>query len=480
MPSCPTLRYRRAARAIAAFSLLASALAARADDSALRESIAKELSSPSLAHGWTGVLIKSLDDYRVLYGLNEDRLFIPASNMKLFVSSCVADMLPADYRYTTPVLRDGAVDGSTLRGSLYLKGSGDSTLETKDLRTLARAVKAAGITRVEGDVVGDGSIFDTESLGYGWAYDDLSAYYSAEISGLTADRGTVSLRLTPGEVGGAPKVSLVPDAGYMLVRNTATTIPDSQEETVVVNRIVGTNIITVTGGVRRGNKDFAVPVTMTDPAAYTAHLFRAILREQGVEVTGTARTGRVPQGATQVAEHRSPPMPEILSLLNKPSDNLIAESLLKTLGAVRKNEGTARAGTNVEREYLKRIGVDPEILVLADGSGLSRHNNVTPASIIAILQYMWTHPNRNSFIESLPVAGVDGSLRRRMLNTPAAGKVMAKTGYVGKARSLSGYVTARDGEVYAFSMIMNHYNGTTADVNAIQDRILAAIAASSK
>lgn len=461
-------------------ALTAAILSARADDDALRRTIARELADPALAHGWTGVLIKSLDDHRVLYQMNEERLFIPASNMKLFVTSCATDVLPPNFAYTTPLLRDGSLDGSTLRGSLYLKGSGDSTLETKDLRQLARAVKSAGITRVEGDVVGDASVFDDESLGYGWASDDLAYYYSAEISGLTVDRATATVRITPGKVGEPPAVSLDPDAGYLLVRSTATTVPDSREETISVGRLLGTNVVTVSGGVRRGNKDATFAVTMTDPAAYTAFLFRALLREQGVTVTGAARTGKVPDGATLVAEHRSPELPAILALINKPSDNLIAESLLKTLGLLKKNAGTASAGADVEREYLKRMGVDPGILVIADGSGLSRHNNVTPASIIAILQFMWSHPNREGFVKSLPVAGVDGSLRRRMVNTPAAGKVMAKTGYVGKARSLSGYVTARDGETYAFSMIMNHYNGTTADVNGIQDRILAAIAASTR
>lgn len=468
-------------RAMAALALAGLALgAACADDAALRDTISRELQHPALAHGWTGVYIRSLEDYQVLFAQNEDRLFIPASNMKLLVSATANDVLPPDFRYTTPVLRDGTLDGGTLRGNLYLKGSADPTLETKDLRALARAVFAAGITRVEGDVVGDDSILDDRRIGSGWQHDYLPYYYAAEVSGLTADRGTVNLRVMPGDVGQPPTASLDPDAGYMLIRNNATTVPDAQEETLSVGRIAGTNIITLSGGIRRGNKGHLQGVTMMDPGAYTAHLFRLILSENGVEVTGAARKGSVPADAQQVAVHHSPTLPTLLSLLNKPSDNLIAETLLKTLGLVRKERGTTAAGAEVEREFLKRIGVGPNEVSITDGSGLARQNLVTPGAIVSILNFMWTHPNREAFVQSLPVAGVDGTLRRRMVGTPAEKKVLAKTGYVGRARSLSGYVISRDGETYAFSMLMNHYTGTTADINGIQDRILAAIAASTR
>lgn len=473
MPSVTSPR-----RALAALAVLCFAAAARADDATLRETIARELQHPALAHGWTGVYIRSLDSHRVLYAQNEERLFIPASNMKLLVSAVAADVLPSDFRYTTPVLRDGDLAGGVLRGNLYLKGSGDPTLETKDLRGLARAVFKAGITRVDGDIVGDATALDDQRFGFGWGLGDLPFYYSAEISGLTVDRGTVNLSVTPGNVGEAPKASLEPDAGYMLVRNNATTVADSQPETLSVGRLLGANVITVSGGIRRGNKNQVQGVTVVDPAAYTTHLFRALLRESGVEVTGAARTGAVPAAATEVAAHDSPGLSRILSLLNKPSDNLIAETLLKTLGKVKKGKGTIAAGDEVEREFFRRIGVNQEEVVIADGSGLSRHNLVTPRALATLLSFMWTHPNREAFVQSLPVSGVDGSLRSRMKGTAAEGRVMAKTGYVGKARSLSGYVSTRGGETYVFAMLMNHYNGTTADVNGVQDRILAAIASS--
>lgn len=467
-------------RLAAVLTLLTLAAAAHADDAAIRAGIEKELANPAIAHGWTGVLVKSLTDQRTVFSLNSDRLFIPASNMKTVVSASWTDMLPTDFHYETPVLRDGGLANGVLTGNLYLKGTGDSTMETKDLRALAKAVRAAGITGVSGDIVADASYFDNNFLPEGWDWADLPYYYSAEVCGLTVDRGTVNVRITPTEVGQPPKVSLDPDAGYMLIRNTATTVADSAPQTLDVGRERAANVITVQGSIRLGNKGETNSITMEDPGLYTAFLFREMLRQEGVSVSGVARNGTVPGNAQVVATHTSPDLPEILRLLLKPSDNLIAESLLKTLGAVKGKGGSTAAGAAVERTYLKKIGVDPNNVFISDGSGLSRMNLISPDTLVAILSDMWTTPHRDSFVNALPIAGVDGTLRSRMKGTPAEGNVHAKTGYVGKARTLSGYVTARDGETYAFSMMMNHYNGETSAINTIQDHICEILASSSR
>lgn len=476
MSSKPTIARQLAA----ALALLALAAAARADDAAIRAAIEKELADPAIAHGWTGVLVKSLADQRTVFSQNADRLFIPASNMKTVVAATCTDLLPADFHYETPVLRDGTVAGGALTGNLYLKGAGDSTMEAKDVRAMAKAVRAAGITSVNGDIVADATFFDDHLLPEGWDWADLPYYYSAEVSGLTVDRGTVAVRVTPGEVGQPPKVSVDPDAGYMLVRNTATTLADSQRETLDVGRERAANVITVTGGLRRGSAGDTNAITMEDPGLYTAFLFREMLRQEGVSVSGVARKGKAPDGLPVLATHRSPNLPEILRLLMKPSDNLMAESLLKTIGALKGSGGSTSGGAAVERAYLRKIGVNPDNVFISDGSGLSRMNLISPQTLVAIFSDMWTSPARDTFVNSLPIAGVDGTLRSRMKGTAAEGKVRAKTGYVGKARTLSGYVTSKDGETYAFSLMMNHYNGETSAINAIQDRICNILASSMK
>jgi D-alanyl-D-alanine carboxypeptidase/D-alanyl-D-alanine-endopeptidase (penicillin-binding protein 4) len=461
-------------------TLLCIAVAAHADDNAIRAAIQKELTNPAIAHGWTGVHIKSLADHRVVFSQNADKMFIPASNMKMLVSSCAVDTLPPNFTYATPVMREGTVTNGVLKGNLYLKGSGDSTMEAKDLRVLAKAVRAAGISRVDGDNVGDGSIFDHKLIPSSWTWDDLGYYYSAQVDGLTVDRGTVHVRVTPGEVGQPPVVSLEPDAGYMLIRNTAKTVADSAPETLDVDRVRAANIITVSGNIRRGNKESLQDITMEEPAVYTASLFRKLLDEEGVFVTGVARRGETPGGLPILATYTSPDLPGILKLIMKPSDNLMAESLLKSIGAVAGGAGSTAAGASVELSYLKKIGVDPAEVFIVDGSGLARRNMISPESLVSVLSYMYSHPNGKMWIDSLPVAGVDGTLRSRMKGTSGEGKVRAKTGFVGKARTLSGYATAKDGEVYAFSLMMNHYNGETSAINEIQNRICEILTSSSR
>ncbi|HEY3266308.1 MAG TPA: D-alanyl-D-alanine carboxypeptidase/D-alanyl-D-alanine-endopeptidase [Armatimonadota bacterium] len=469
-----------ARRAAVALCIFGCSLSALASDESIRVSVTKELASPTLAHATVGVCIRSLSDGRTILTKEADRLLMPASNMKLLVSSCCTDALPADFHYTTPALRDGTLDGGTLTGNLYLKGDGDPTLEYADLQQLARDVKAAGITHVTGDVVGDGSALDSRKLGSGWEWDDLSAYYAAEVDGLTVDRGSVTVRTLPGEVGQPPAVSVDPDAGYVLIRNEATTVQDSAPETLEVSRELGENIIVASGQIRRGNKTAVEYVSVHNPSAYTAFLFRKCLQDAGITIDGSPRSGVTPAGATKVAAHDSAGLPDILKLLNKPSDNLIAETLLKTLGRVKKGNGSAAAGADVERAYLEKIGVDAASVNIVDGSGLARQDNVTADALTRVLSYMWSHPNRSAFVDSLPVAGVDGTIRNRMKGGFTTGNVQAKTGSLTRVSSLSGYVRTRDGEPLVFSIVMNNFTGGGSEAHAIQDRICAAMAASTK
>ncbi|HOC30620.1 MAG TPA: D-alanyl-D-alanine carboxypeptidase/D-alanyl-D-alanine-endopeptidase [Armatimonadota bacterium] len=472
--------HKRVLRAsLTVFLLLCFALSASADDKAIRDAVTRELDHPSMRHGWTGVCIQSLRDGRTIFARNEDVLLIPASNMKLLVSAVCADVLPADFHYTTPVLRKGEVVDGTLNGDLYLKGTGDSTMENADLRKLAKAVKAAGITRITGDVIGDGSVFDDTRLGSSWSWDYLAAYYAAEIDGLTVDRGCVRVLVKPGAVGESAKVTLEPDCGYVTVSNSAVTVAAGDKDTAVIDRPLGSNTIVVYGNIRAGSAGLDEAVSVREPSLHVAYLFRQFLRDEGIIVDGSARQGATPPNLTKVAEHESPKLGKILDLLNKPSDNLIAESLLKTLGVVKKGKGTADAGAEVEREYLRRIGVPDAEWSIVDGSGLARMNMLTPRAQVKNLRHAWKIPNKDLFVNSLPVAGVAGSIRSRMKGTPAEGNVKAKTGYIGRARTLSGYVTTKDGEPLVFCLMMNHYTGTTSDINAVQDRICTILAGSS-
>jgi D-alanyl-D-alanine carboxypeptidase/D-alanyl-D-alanine-endopeptidase (penicillin-binding protein 4) len=469
-------RVARVLLAILCLGALAGGL--RAD--ALGERIDALLNDPNLKHGLQGVVVKSLASGATLYERNADLVFIPASNQKLLVSATALEKLGPDFTYETCVYAQGKVNSKgVLEGDLVLKGGGDPTLRTADLTDLARQVRSRGITKVTGDLVADDSLFDSRRLGWGWSWDDLPYYYSAEISALNLNRNVVDVFVQPGRiVGSAAVVKLEPPTDYMTIDNAATTGAPDAKRSVWVDRPLGVNTIRIGGTVPLGAKVTVSDesITVKGPALYAGSVFKDRLARQGVLVLGKVVSGRLSNGAEKLAAHRSEPLSTILALLNKPSDNLIAEVLLKTLGAVVKGNGTTESGAEVATEFFQSIGMDVTALRIVDGSGLSRLNYVSPRNLVTLLTHMHGHKNAKVFMDSLPVAGVDGTLRNRMKGSPAEKNVRAKTGYVSRVSSLSGYITTRSGEPLVFSILMNHHLCSNPQATAVQNAICEALA----
>jgi len=446
----------------------------------ISESIDAFLSEAALAHGIQGVVIESLKDGRVIYERNRHLVFIPASNMKLIVSATALVRLGPDYTYTTTLYRTGRVRNGVLYGDLVLKGDGDPLLMPSDLKAMIADVKRMGIRRVNGRVLGDDTKFDDARLGCGWNWDDEPYYYSAQISALSLNENVVNVYVKPGKRVGAPaSIALDPPTSYVTVRNHATTGAARSEKTVAVDRLRGKNVIRVTGSipVDYESKEPEEPITVEEPALFAATVLREMLIKEGISVSGPAMLGRVPLGAASVSSRASLPLKAILARLNKPSDNLIAELLLKTLGAKIKGKGTTAAGREVEMEFLKNeVGADIGEIAIVDGSGLSRLNYVSPDVFVKLLRYMYAYKDARDYLDSLPIAGVDGTLRRRMKGTGAEGNVRAKTGYVSRVSSLSGYVTTKGGEPLVFSMLMNNHLCRNSEATAVQDKICAFLA----
>lgn len=467
---------RRAMLVLLCVLLLAGGL--RAD--ALSEKIDALLADTDLRHGLQGVVIKSLKTGQVLYERNADRVFIPASNMKLLVSATVLDRLGPDYTYETRAYAAAQVDSKgVLRGDLVLKGAGDPILETAHLADLARQVKARGIKKIAGNVVVDDTLFDSRRLGWGWSWDNFPYYYSAEISALNLNRNCVQVWVYPGKAAGSPAVVRIePPTGYVTVENTATTGAAGAEKKIWIDRVMGTNTIRVGGVIPAGTKVSSLeePITVKEPALYAGSVFRDQLSRLGVLVLGEVKSGKLPVKAEQVAVHKSVPLSKIVWMLNKPSDNLIAEVLLKTLGAVVKGTGSSEAGAEVETEFFGKIGMDLSALNIVDGSGLSRLNYVSPRNLSTLLSHMYSHAHHQAYLESLPIAGVDGTLRSRMKDTPAERNVRAKTGYVSRVSSLSGYVNTKSGEPLVFSILMNHHLCANSQATGVQNAICALLA----
>jgi D-alanyl-D-alanine carboxypeptidase/D-alanyl-D-alanine-endopeptidase (penicillin-binding protein 4) len=454
-------------------------------DSALARAIDGALDVPALRMGFQGILIQSLRDGSTLYARNPDQVFLPASNNKLLTSAAAIAILGQRFTYHTRLLRTGTVDATgALHGDLVLQGSGDPILTPDDLQDLARQAGANGIHRVLGELCYDDSLFDAQRLGDGWTWDDEPYAYSAQISALNLNENVVDLFVSPGSTVGAPvHVIVKPTDRCTTVNNNGTTTSVGSPSTLAFDRIEGSNTILVRGTLPFNTAASDTPtasLTVDDPARFAVTVLEADLQTGGVVLEHILpEHATTPMGAVVVADHASPGLPEILKRLNKPSDNLIAECLLKTIGATRSRIGAGGyegTGPTAARAYFQTIGLDLNTLHQVDGSGLSRGNYVSPHNLVRLLAAMRHAPDFTAFYDSLPIAAVDGTLAHRMRGTLAAGNCRAKTGTMSHVSALSGYVTTRDGEPLAFSILMNNHLAPTAVCTAVQDRIVTLLA----
>ena len=434
-----------------------------------------------------GAVVRSLDTGETLYRRNGEKMLVPASNMKIVTGAAALESLGPDYVYRTPVAATGPIAGGELRGDLVVIGSGDPTISSQfpgrvDARAVFRAwadsLRARGVRRVTGSVVGHDEAFDDVPYGRGWAWDDMDAYYAAEVSALHLNEGVVNVRVTRGNAVGAPAVvTLDPPTSYIPVVNQATTGTPGTPENVRVTRAESGTGFVVSGTIPADTTVFTEPIAVRNNTAFFATVLRETLVQAGIVVGGGAVDGdSVP--AARLARldtlfvHRSPPMRDVLPAFLKPSQNQIGEMLLKTMGRELRGAGTDDAGVAVVDSLARLWSLPPRRLSQADGSGLSRYNLVAPDFLIALLERMQASPNRDVFVAALPVAGVDGTLASRMRGTPLQGNVRAKTGTLSNVRALSGYFTTAAGERMVFSLIVNHHTRTSRDADRLAEAAL--------
>ncbi len=462
---------------------------------ALRTALDSIAGATEFRNAHWGILIVDPTAGDTLYSRNAGKLFMPASNMKIITGSASLALLGPDYRYRTAVVARGRVTDGALDGDLAVVGRGDPSVSDQmrvdamqPLRELADSVVARGVRRVRGRVVAAGDAFPDAPLGFGWAWDDLDYPYSAGVDELLFNEGFSRVVVRAGErVGETATVTTAPARSYPAVRVTATTVAppppaltaaDSARPRPSLAFTTDSGTVVVSGEIVAA--DTAVlEVAHRDVAGAYLAAFAETLRERGVvfEANGVSRLDTATAGDT-IAVMISPPLSEILKALEKPSQNQIAEALLKTLGLERTGVGTADSGRRVVERQLLEWGADSGGFAVRDGSGLSRHNYLTPETIVRVLDAMRRHPSFAVFYEALPIAGVDGTIRARMKGTRAEGNVHAKTGTIDKARSLSGYVTTADGRMLLFSFLANNFTVRTREVDRAVDTMLARLAAS--
>lgn len=485
----------------------------------LQRSLATKLETTRLSGAHWGVEIVSLNSGKTLFATNATKLFVPASNTKLFTAALALDRLGADHRLATTLrVRESPDTNGTLKGDLSVGGGGDPTFTARlhggkwedALRALVGAVQAAGIKRINGDLVCDESAFRGPPYGSGWNWDDLGEKYAPAVSALTFNDNTLRLVVYPGRTAGEDtRVQIEPgfvaatirpnETPIVLLRNRARTGAATNSATLSILRMPGSTELEIEGQLPAGGEAVSEEMSAPEPARYFGTALREALRKNGVAISGRVRvlTGRdraensINDAAWNiVATVPSPTLGELVRETLKPSQNLYAQLLLLAVGAETERyprdkelpwpraATTEAAGLRALTMLLDEVGIAKGEAMFQEGSGLARGNLVTPDAVVRLLVFMNRHRWAQEWRDALPVGGVDGTLKARFTSGPARGNVHAKTGTLSGVCALSGYLSTAAGEPTAFSILVNNFGpGSAAEARAATDTLVELLAA---
>ena len=408
--------------------------------------------------GRLGLYIRSVSTAQTLYSHNAATKRIPASNVKLFTAAAALARLGPDYRFATDFYAKGRVRGGVLRGDLYLKGYGDPLFVHERMRDFVRRLKLRGVRRIEGDLVADDTFFDEKKHGRGWRVGRSIRPYLAPHGALSLNFGSANVLVAPGDGVGAPAMAnLEPPSRAIRLQARVKTSRRSLKIRLGRRRSKGKDVVQISGLFPAGNRMKLYRVPVTDPTAFTTGAVAAEFEKQGIVLKGGIRRAATPPDAKLLARNLSPPLSEVVSGLNKFSNNFVAEQVLKTMGAeMHGAPGTAEKGLRVVRDFLISAGVSAKEIALADGSGLSRMNRSSPRALATLLEAAHNDFRlRPEFMASLAVFGVDGTVKKRRRRGVDSRRVRVKTGVLNGVRAFSGYAAAGNGEILAFSILMN-------------------------
>jgi serine-type D-Ala-D-Ala carboxypeptidase/endopeptidase (penicillin-binding protein 4) len=486
----------------------------------LRQRILAVLDSRPARDAQWGIQVISLRRGESLFSWNADKLFVPASTAKLFTTAATLVRLGPDFQYHTSVEISGPIDErGALHGDLILVGRGDPNLSGRVLpyngRTerssepmkvfedLAADVSASGVRAVDGDLVADDTYFVNQPYGEGWTVGDMVWGYGAPVSALSSNDNVITFTILPGRrAGDRATVEQGPMDRYFDVTNRVVTIsgrrgPSSEggaraERRIAFDRRPGSRILSIWGQIPEGDPGLTESVAVDEPSRFAGEFFRLELLRRGIQIKGSLKVRHlepmdvpdlrgVPQtpaasSAKVIASHQSHPLVESLKVIEKVSQNLHAEMLLRTLGRERRHVGSVEAGLEEVNQFLREMGVNESDAALRDGSGLSRQSLVSPLAAVTLLKSMYNSPYRSSWIDLLPVAGEDGSMKERLQDSAVQGRIHAKTGSLAGVAALVGYFIAENKEPLAFAIFLNNGNLPEAASHALIDRVAREIA----
>ncbi len=451
----------------------------------LRHDLGAIFSESSIDHAVWSVSVRSLKHDDALFALNASRMQTPASTMKLVTSAVAAEKLGWDYRYTTRIYATGSLTDGDLDGDLVIVSNGDPTINARHperwgaFDAWARQLYANGVRRVGGQLIGDDNAFAEPGWGVGWAWDDLSVGYGAAVGALQYNENELELLIGPGlEPGARAIISVSPAGSGIILDHAVTTVAEGQPSRISLERIPGSNMLRVSGQMAVGAPAVSRAAAVPNPTILYLNALREALARNGVFIGGNpldiddARLKPDYGSATLLLEDRSPALASIIDVCLKWSRNEYAETMLRSLAPVT-GEATADDGLDVVRDTLSKWGIAPERYVARDGSGLSRNDYLSPDVLTAVLTAIWRDPRHvDAFRSALPVAGVSGTLANQLKDTPASGRVFAKTGSMSNVRSLSGYLMTLDDEPIAFTFMATGFHVPGAQIDAVMNQAL--------
>ena len=490
------------------FTLAPAPLAAQGTNE-IPDAIDEILSRPAARRSLWGVLVRDLGTGATVYARNQDKLFLPASNAKLFSTALALSRLGPDYRFTTRLAMDGTVlEDGNLDGDLLLLGGGDPNLSSRilpfrrsreygtdrlaPLRSLARSVRDAGIRRIGGNLIGDDSRYVWQPYPRGWSHADTLQGYGSPTSALVFNDNLVEIRVTPGPVGRPARTRVVPELQfYTLVNHTVTAADRYVSRTIRARRDTGPGQLVLAGQIPSRSRGKSMRIAASDPARYAALALRQALLEAGIRIDGETTSHHLlpdhlptlrsrpatpaRKGLVALGEISSTSLGEAIRVINKESQNLHAEILLREVAYRESGIGSQEAAVASMRRFLAEVGLHTTEFYLFDGSGLSRHNTISPTAMVRLLTYMWSSSHRDTYVESLPIAGIDGTLDWRFQRTAARGRIHAKTGSMSHVLALSGYARAKDGRTYVFAIFANNIGLASSSTRRLVDAIAAAL-----
>jgi D-alanyl-D-alanine carboxypeptidase/D-alanyl-D-alanine-endopeptidase (penicillin-binding protein 4) len=475
----------------------------------LQSKIRQSLFRPELRRGSVGIKIVSLSTGKVIYEENAEKYFMPASNMKSYTVGTAMEKLTPNFRTNTTVYANSMPDSNgVIKGDLTIYGRGDVSMSfafrpdlsantnltnadyLKVLEPLANKIIQAGVKRIEGNLVGDESYFNSEALPGSWEWDDLQWYYGAEVSALPVLDNAVDISVKPSSLNSPCNVQILPvNTLFQIINRCITTASGSKRE-LGINKKLDRNILEITGTMPVGDKGYTNSVAVSRPAQLFIEMLRQLLQQKGVTITGQNRVvNAAEKKALSVASTLppviiagldSPPFSVIAAKTMKPSQNMYTETILRILGEqfgdkTNPNLTSEARGIGVVKSFLSEIGAPPDSIIQHDGSGLSRHNLITPASNVQLYTYLAKGTNAQIWRDSLTIGGIDGTLKNRFVGTIAQNNVRGKTGTIDQVSALTGYVTTAAGEQIVFSIIVNGVN-TGSIRTATMDEIVVALA----